>query len=273
MSARKTSPSGEPPKPPAQRRRRMPLEVELLLTPSELPGRAVKGRTLVVIDVLRLCTTICYALENGAERVIPVDSIESATRLAASLDRRAMLLCGEREGERIEGFHLGNSPREYLSDQVAGKTLLITTSNGTRVMVGGEGAREIALAALVNVSAVASWLCEREGPVLMICSGNHGRFALEDAVAAGLLLQRMQALASRSLGLGDASHAALALAEAHQSDLGAMLAGCENGQHLARQGFEEDLEVCARLDALQHVPVVREGRILGTALRSGEGVP
>jgi len=269
---RKATLSDEPSKLPASRKRRTPLEVELLLTPSELAGRAVKGRTLVVIDVLRLCTTVCHALENGAERVIPVESIESATRLAASLDRRVTLLCGEREGERIEGFHLGNSPREYLADLVAGKTLVITTSNGTRVMVDGEGAREIALASLVNVSAVAAWLDEREGPILLVCSGSHGRFALEDAVAAGLLLKRTQAVGGRPLSLGDASRAAIALATAHQSDLEGMLAGCESGRNLVRQGFRDDLPVCASLDTLQQVPVVREGRILGSPLRPGNGL-
>ena len=250
-----------------------PQALEVLLTPFELPGCPVKGRSLVVIDVLRLATTVCYALHHGAAQVIPVGSIEDATRLAASLDREVTLLCGEREGDRIEGFHLGNSPREYASAVVGGKTLVITTSNGTQAVEAGEGAREIALAGLVNVGATARWIREREGTVLIVCSGSGGRFALEDAVAAGLLVGQVRRLAPSSLALGDGAEAAVALAAGHRRDLPAMLAACEDGRVLAARGYADDLPVCAGLDRLDIVPLVREGRISGLDSRRSEGLP
>lgn len=236
-------------------------EVDLLFTQAGLTSAALEGTALVVFDVLRWCTTVCHALTRGAGRVIPVGGIAEATRVAANLDRDATLLCGEREARRIEGFHLGNSPREYTREVVQGKTLVMSTSNGTQAVERAAAAQIIALGALVNVSAVARWAAGRREPLLLVCAGTGGRFALEDAVAAGLLVGRLRALAGGLFAFRDAAGAAERLADSHREDLRGMLGQCEHGRTLARLGHADDLAVCGALDTLEVVPLVVEGRI------------
>lgn len=237
------------------------MNVVVSLTPSEATDGAFRGKTAVVIDVLRANTSIAYAQSHGAEKLIPTASIESATRLAATLDRGSTLLCGEREGRRIDGFDLGNSPREFTRENVAGKTLIMTTTNGTDTIVSLEGAREIVVCSFVNLTAVARYLRE-EPEVFVSCSGREGRFSIEDAVCAGHLVARLRELGVDPLVLNDGAVAAERLYMVHRADLLGCLSEASHGRHLIDLGFGEDIAVCARVDALPIVPVVREGRIV-----------
>lgn len=244
---------------------------EVVFTPAELGGRPLKGLALVLIDVLRFSTTACYALHHGADQIVPVGSIEAATRLAASLDRENTLLCGEREGDRIDGFHLGNSPLEFRPAVVERKTLVFSTSNGTRVAELCEPAREVAVAALVNVSAVARWIARRRSPVLIVCAGRQGAFSMEDSVCAGLLLQRSRELVPALALDNDAARASIALAERFGADPAAVVEGSEAGRYLLSRGHGEDLAVAAGVDALKSVPILREGRITTPDTRATGG--
>lgn len=234
--------------------------VHVYLTPSEVADAAFRGKAAVVIDVLRASTSIAYAQSHGAEKLIPTASIEAATRLAATLDDQATLLCGEREGKPINGFHLGNSPREFTRESVLGKTLIMTTTNGTDTIVRFEGARDIVICSLVNITAVARYVKD-EAEIFVCCSGRMGRFSLEDAVCAGLLVARLREIGLRELELDDAAAAAEVLYHVHRADLLRCLMEASHGRYLLGLGFGEDIEVCARVDALATVPVVREGRI------------
>jgi len=235
--------------------------VQAYLTPGEIADAAFRGKPVVVIDVLRASTSIAYARAHGAEKLIPAASIEAATRLATSLDRATTLLCGEREGRPISGFDLGNSPLEFTSETVAGKTLIMTTTNGTETMSRLEGARELVVCSLVNLSAVARYL--REEPELFIaCSGRLGAFSLEDAVCAGKLIARLRELGVEPLVPNDAAVAAEILFGVHGGDLRRCLGETAHGRFLLEIGYGDDLDVCSRVDALTTVPVVREGRIV-----------
>jgi 2-phosphosulfolactate phosphatase len=234
--------------------------VHVYLTSLELGDAAFRGKPAVAIDVLRASTSIAYAQEGGAEKVIPTASIEAAKRLAATLDDQTAILCGEREGKPINGFHLGNSPREFTRDAVLGKTLIMTTTNGTDTIVRLEGAREIVVCSFVNVTAVARHLKD-EPEIFVCCSGQTGRFSLEDTVCAGLLVARLREIGVRNLDLDDGAMGAEALHQLHRSDILRCLMGASHGRYLLDLGFGEDIAVCARVDALAVVPVVREGRI------------
>ena len=237
------------------------MNVRVYLTPGEIADAAFRGKAVVVIDVLRANTSIAYARANGAEKLIPTASIEAATRLATSLDRATTLLCGEREGRPISGFDLGNSPLEFTSATVAGKTLIMTTTNGTETIARLDGAREIVVCSLVNVSAVARYLRE-ESELSIACSGKLGAFSLEDAVCAGSLIVRLRDLGVGPVAGNDAAVAAETLHAAHRADLGRCLRETSHGRFLQEIGYGDDLDVCARVDALTTVPVVREGRIV-----------
>ena len=156
------------------------------------------GGTAVVIDVLRSGTSIVHALAAGAKEVIPCLEIEDALALAEQFAHDEILLGGEREGEPIEGFDLGNSPEEYSAERVAGKTIILTTTNGTRAMHHAAKADEILIASFANASAVARRLFEREH-VHVLCSGTDGKISQDDVLLAGMLAERLGAKAAWSI--------------------------------------------------------------------------
>jgi len=236
------------------------MRIEVLFTPAEITEAAVKGKTVAVIDVLRACTTIAFALTRGCSSIIPVASVEAATSLAASLDKKVILLGGEREGKRIDGFDLGNSPAEYTAEIVKGKTLVLATTNGTRAMSMSEGAREILITSFVNMGSVvehAAGLGD-EG-LTIVCAGKNNRFALEDAVCAGMVIERL--CKDRDVELNDGAGAARVLYKRNEDSIAALLGECEHGRYLEGLGFARDLEICSRVDSLSILPLVKQGRI------------
>ncbi len=244
------------------------MRIETLLAPGEIEEGLVKSKTVAIVDVLRACTTIAFAMSHGCERIIPVETVEAATKLASSLERGSALLGGEREGKRLDGFDLGNSPGEYTADLVKGKTVILTTSNGTKAITLSQGAKEILITSFVNLSAVARYISAHGCKGLtVICAGKDNRFALEDAVCAGMLINEV--CKTGECELADGSQAALSLYRLHESSILDLLRSCEHGKYLAGIGFENDLKACARVDYLKIVPVVKDGRI--TAAKLGRG--
>ena len=161
-----------------------------LVAPAELADG-----TAVVIDVLRASTTIVHALDAGAKEVMPCLEIADALA-AAGLPADECVLGGERGGLPIDGFDLGNSPEEYTPDRVAGKTVILTTTNGTRAMLHVRAAREILIAGFVNAAAVVQALLDRD-QVHIVCAGTDGQVSEDDVLLAGLLVERLQRLGGR----------------------------------------------------------------------------
>ena len=157
-----------------------------LVEPEELAGG-----TAVVIDVLRAATTIAYALAAGAVQIIPCREISDALALADRFPPDEIVLGGERNGVPIDGFQLGNSPEEYSSDRVAGKTVIFTTTNGTRAMDHARAADEVLVAAFVDAAAVVARLLERE-KISILCAGTEGHISEDDVLLAGMLVDRLQ---------------------------------------------------------------------------------
>lgn len=236
------------------------MTIDVAFTPAEIAGSA-GDRTVVVIDVLRATSTILEALVNGAQAVVPVDSVELAVSKAQEIGRDHAILCGERDMQPIAGFMLGNSPLEFTPDRVAGKTLVMTTTNGTRALVvGGTGARCYA-GSLLNASAVAEVVAGDES-VLLLCAGRENRFALEDALCAGAIARRIRArLGRRSIRATDSARTAMLLARRFEPDLPGLLQRTAAGRRLAELGREADIEHCARADLHDRVPIVRERRV------------
>ena len=235
------------------------FDIDFFVVPSEATDAGIRDRVVVTIDVLRACTTICTAFAHGAEKVIPADSPVAAKNLRATLGDHA-LLCGEREGKKVSGFDLGNSPSEYTAEAVGGKTLVLSTTNGSKVLAKAQAAREVAVCAFVNVTAVAEYLAARDEPVAVILSGQVGRFSLEDAVCGGMLMRQVHA-ARPQRSLCDAAWSAIALADRYAADVLGTLRMSSHGQYLESIGLGDDLIACAQVDALRIVPVSREGRI------------
>jgi 2-phosphosulfolactate phosphatase len=161
----------------------------LLVDPAELSGGVA-----VVIDVLRACTTIVRALAAGAREIVPCLEVREALERAAQYPVSQVLLGGERQGVMIDGFDLGNSPRDYSPETVSGKTIIFTTSNGTQALARCRQASRVYLAGFVNASAVCRRLMDAER-IHLICAGTKGEFSRDDILLAGLIVET---LASRS---------------------------------------------------------------------------
>ena len=188
--------------------------------------RSASGRAVAVIDVIRATTTITMALHHGCSGVIPVRTLGEARAMAQRLGRRA-LLAGERGADKAVGFELGNSPAEYGRERVQGKTVVMTTTNGTRAFQAVLGARAIVACSFLNAAAVARWLTATGLDILIVCAGQQGRFCLEDAVGSGMLIDRLLSTSDRTLEFSDAARAAHQLFVAYRDDLLGMLRGCE----------------------------------------------
>ena len=237
------------------------MELSLYTRPSDFSESESKGKCVVVIDVLRASSTIVQACENGVERIIPVASVEDATKLVSTLDRKKTLLGGEREGLPIDGFDLGNSPLEYTSKVVSGKTLIFSTSNGTIAITRSAPAREVVLGCFLNLAAVATHVIScRAKKVALLCAGNLGQLSLEDLVCGGHLVDRIVMGTRGRTALNDGAVAARALANA-LGDVGEVVRSSSHGLRLAELGFEGDLEFCSQVDRYGTAPVVVDGRI------------
>ena len=199
------------------------------------------------------------ALAHGARAIYPTGSTEDAVKLATSLGREDTLLCGERKGAKVEGFDLGNSPREFDGPTVSGKRLVMSTTNGTRALIlGGEGDRLI-VCAFTNLGAVANVL--KDAPaVAILCAGREDRFSLEDTLCAGHLIARLRGQHEVDTVLNDASRAALALADSLQPDRD-FLSETAAGRALIDIDLGDDLDICAQVDRHRIGPEMRDRAI------------
>jgi 2-phosphosulfolactate phosphatase len=223
--------------------------------------RATATHCHVVVDVLRACTTIAYALDAGATGVIPVEGLEEASRLAATLDRDSNLLAGERGCVRVEGFDLGNSPAELTSELLEGKTLVLATTNGARILAMLRRSRACLAASFVTKTACARRAAlERE--VTIVCAGSSGRFSLEDFLCAGMLVEEILKRSSFRHELDDAARTALDVSRRQGENWPETLRQVDHGRRLLELGFDKDLALASALDRFPFVPSLRDGRLV-----------
>src|SRR5579872_6883168 len=156
----------------------MPRAIFVHLLPSLFEPCDLRGGIAVVIDVLRATSTIVHALAAGATCVVPCGEIEEARRLAAQATPGEVLLAGERDGLRISGFDLGNSPSEYTPARVRGKTIAFTTTNGTRALIRAQEARRLFTGSFSKLTSVVKLAAAETGPVHLVCAGTQGKVTL-----------------------------------------------------------------------------------------------
>lgn len=240
------------------------MRIDVAFTPAGLSAAEVAGRPVFVIDVLRATTTMCAALAHGARGIVPVASIEDAMKLAQTLERREVLLAGERNSTRIPGFDLGNSPLEMTEAAVHGRTLVMTTTNGTRALLATTGASAVYLAAAVNLGVAsrrAAELLDREGDLLILCAGREGAFALDDAYTAGRLLRVALGGRRTRRGMNDAAMMALDLTRRYGANWLRPMMLSRAGTNLTALGFRDDIVEAAREDRHPVLPQFADRRI------------
>lgn len=226
------------------------MHIDVVLNPAEialLPARDLSQTTCVVFDVLRATSSMVTALAHGAADIHPVGTIEEAQALKARFPEA--VLGGERHGNLIPGFEIGNSPREYTG--LLNRQIITTTTNGTVALRACQGARRVLVGALLNLDAVAAELrASAPANVLLICAGTFDQFALEDAYAAGRLIAALDAP-----GVGDAGVAVAAVALRYPDPLQA-LTSARNGRALVAAGRAEDVDWCAQVSCYDVVGVM-----------------
>ncbi len=235
----------------------MDCKIEVLFTPADfraLTQRDLAKTTCVVFDVLRATSTMVTALANGAAEFIPVAEISEA--IAMRSERRDALLAGEREGLRITStstggveFDLGNSPREFTPEKVKGRTVIATTTNGTRALRACVGAKAVMVGSFLNLSATRDLIVRRKpAHLLVVCAGTGENAALEDTLAAGALGDQLIA-AWPSVEMLDSAEMALRVYRHAQSDLPGAVQAAQNARRLmANPQLRDDVEFCLRKD-------------------------
>jgi 2-phosphosulfolactate phosphatase len=238
------------------------MRIDVYFTPLGPKDGDLTGRGVIVIDVLRATTTIVTALANGAKAVVPAASSEEAVRLTANLEKNGYLLAGERKALKIEGFQLGNSPREMTAPVVRGKTIYLATTNGTPALVAAQGAELVLIGAAVNFKAVVNRArshFEARGEVAIICAGRERQFAREDAYTAGRLVKALKR-GVKKVALNDAGEVAVALTRLYGGWADAF-EGTAAARQLSDADLADDVTFAAKQDRFGTVPIYAERRI------------
>lgn len=230
--------------------------VQVILTPDQIDRMHemdLTDATCVVFDVLRATSTMVTALAGGAAAIHPVRTIEEARELGQQIPGH-VLLGGERGGERIDGFDLGNSPLEY-TDLPSGVHIVTTTTNGTVALRACDGARRTLVGSLLNLDAVAdSIAADAPDRLVIVCGGTGRAMALEDVLGAGGLISRLP-----DWRLDDASQLAVAYSRAMGGRVQEVLRESQNGRTLIDKNREKDVEWCSQVSVMQIVPVLTQG--------------
>jgi 2-phosphosulfolactate phosphatase len=221
----------------------------------EAAPEALRGATVVVIDILRATSTITSGLAAGAREVRCFGSVSAARRARRAAPGRPGLLCGERNGRKVPGFDLGNSPGDFTAASCGGRTLLLTTTNGTRALGRTLQARQVIIGCFLNLTAVAAYLSAGHGDVALLCSGTEGEVSADDVAFAGALACE---LARDGLALADSAEEAVQVWRTARRSLSKFLARSRGGVPLVKIGLERDILFCARRDRFDIVP-----RVLG----------
>lgn len=238
--------------------------INILLTQSLIQDDLqLKDKNVIILDVLRATTTMTVALAYGAKEIIPTENIATAVRVAKG--SKNSLLCGERNGKIVDGFNLGNSPLEYTSEAVKDKSLIFSTTNGTLAIIKSKFAKSCLICSFVNITSIVDYVNTIDEDFTIICSGKLNDFCLEDAVCAGMLLNKLSA--GRNINMKDSEIAAINLSNdlamllnvPSQDKILKMFQLCEHGRYLTSIGFEKDLEFCSKIDSFPSIPIFRNG--------------
>jgi 2-phosphosulfolactate phosphatase len=227
----------------------MPRKIEVCLTPALIDLYAIENSIVVVIDILRATSSIVYGIDNGAEAIIPVSQVEDCLTYAD----RGYLLAAERNGEVVEGYNFGNSPFSYTAEKVAGKTVVLTTTNGTKALHLARKASKVVIGSFLNLQALCDWLKTEDKDVLLLCAGWKDQFNLEDTIFAGAVVQELRPVFTE---FDDAGVAAEDLYVMAKDNLRAFVGKSAHSHRMIALNIEEDIKFCLQLNICQAIPVL-----------------
>ena len=238
------------------------MRLDVFFTPNPVKPVETAGRLVVIVDVLRASTTVATALGNGARTVIPVEGADEVINRSREFTRSQILLAGEQKMYPIAGFDIGNSPQAFTPAVVEGKTILITTTNGTKTLMGVQNARDIVIASYVNFTAVLAMMrvaASSNTDIAIICAGEEGSFTLEDAACAGRYVRAIPKRAG--IQTNDAAAASVVIEKKYGDNIAKVFKESSHGQALDAAGFGDDLTAAAQVDSYPVVPIYQDRQI------------
>ena len=228
--------------------------IDVCLTPELLSQHELSRQTVVIVDILRATSTMVTAFANGVERIRPVAYAETCR----AWREQGYLVAGERDGRKIADFDLGNSPLEYSAGKMRGRSLAMTTTNGTLAIEKSKGAHQLIVGSFLNLNAIVSFLIAQDTSVLVVCAGWKGHVNLEDTLFAGALTNGLR----EHLRVGsDAALMAEVAYHAAQPDLLNFLSRSSHVRRLQQLGNQKDVEFCLG-DSIYGVIPVLQGECL-----------
>jgi 2-phosphosulfolactate phosphatase len=227
----------------------MTTELSVCLTPTLIPLYNVEDHIVVIIDIFRATSSICYGIENGAEAIIPVSEIEECEAYRS----QGHLLAAERNGEVVTGFDFGNSPFSYTKEKVAGKTIVLTTTNGTQALHLSRKAKKVVIGSFLNLTALCNWLKTQDENIMLVCAGWKNNFNLEDTLFAGAVVEQLKA---SGVKLDDSAIAANDLYQIGKGDINDYLKKTSHSERLKKLGIEKDIKFCLQVDITTAIPVL-----------------
>ncbi|GAA3405486.1 2-phosphosulfolactate phosphatase [Paenibacillus hodogayensis] len=230
------------------------MQVDVISTVNEARSDDFIQKTVIVIDVLRATSTIVTALASGCSDIVPVETVNQARPYQGT----DCLLGGERFCKKITGFHLGNSPAEYAAPEIAGKRIVLTTTNGTRAVHKAQRAGRLLIGSFLNAEACAQTAFSLNRDIVIVCAGTQDEFCLEDGLCAGLLLRYVRQYDEERTRTNDTGTAMLLAYETARERLSETLLACASGQRLTRLGHREDVLFCSQTNHFDLVPVWKE---------------
>lgn len=225
--------------------------LELYQIPAGIPENLDRNRPVVVIDIFRVSTSITVALSNGAREIHVAGSRAEAEKLKKEIGP-GVVMAGERAGLKIEGYDLGNSPREMNPEKVSGRPVIFNSTNGTKLLRRFADFEHVGVGSLVSLSATVKYLTNFNTDPVLACAGREGTFSAEDTLAAGLIISRLE---KSDTDLDDASISARRLVELSEGRWREWARNSFHGHYLASIGLADDLDVCLSIDAHDFIPI------------------
>lgn len=232
-------------------------KVEVCFTPEDFHLYKKAQQTVVVIDVLRATSVICTALSNGIEKVITIEHIEDAKKFEGD----QYIIAGERNGEKVDGFQLGNSPLAFLDNSYKGKSLILTTTNGTRAVNTAKESSELLIGSLLNAEALCHYLAKTENDVLLLCSGWKGKTNLEDSICAGYIADALKQ-SEIFISEEDSTIIAETLFVAARNNPMSYIKGSSHRERLLKLGLSDDIKFCLRSNTQKVIPIYTGGEFV-----------
>jgi len=229
--------------------------IDVCLSPELLHLYSLENTIVVVADILRATSCMVTALASGVKSIVPVKEIEECRKMK----NLGYLIAAERDGKKVEGFDLGNSPFSYMDSQLKGKTIALTTTNGTQAIKLSENAKEVLVGAFLNLETLCWYLETQTHDILLVCASWKGKVNLEDTLFAGAVVEKLE---KKFTIANDSALIAKMLYQNTKNRLLEVLMQCSHVQRLKKLGIEKDIEFCLQHNLYQVLPMMQNGKLV-----------